>query len=523
MQNVFLTESQFSFQQFAQGSWFLLVAVLCILLFMTRRKTKAEREAREAKRLLEINYGELEEAYQKLSDAQAKLEKQYDELKLSEEQSKKLAYSDFLTELPNRAAFSIHLEERMKEMESKGGFTLIYIDLDNFKTVNDGLGHSYGDELLVDVTGRFKEVLTKGDYLARFGGDEFMLLCNGITSREMIDVKVKKIQEKLEAPFVLSSKEFFVTSSMGVCIAPQDGNTPQMLIKNADAAMYMAKEQGKNACCYYTETINNTLMNLIVMQSELRHAIEREEFEVYYQAQIDLKEDRLVGFEALVRWNHPTRGLIGPGEFMGIAEETGLIVPIGRFVMFEACRQIAKWREEGFEDITVAVNLSGRQFRDADIVSLVKEVIETYQIEPKNLELEITETIALENLEYTIEIITALKEIGIKFALDDFGTGYSSMNYLKHLPVNNLKIDKSFVDTVLESKNDQTIVSTIIKLAQTLKLDVIAEGVENPEQVSFLKDARCNKAQGFLYSRPIPKDEAEELLKNFSVNRIAKK
>lgn len=498
----------------------VLIATMIVLLVNVRKRYVAEREAREAKKQLEENYIELEEAYKQVKSTQEELAQKYDELKRSEERNKKLAYIDYLTDLPNRISFTEKLDQIMANIQKEEVIAVMYIDLDNFKNINDVLGHSYGDELLIDVTDRMKQVLDQNDYFARFGGDEFMVLTQNIQSTELYEEKIRKIQKVFTYPFVLSMREFFVTTSIGVAFAPKDGKTTQMLVKNVDAAMYSAKAMGKNTYCYYDENINESLMAKIELQSELRNALHNEEFAVFYQAQIDLKCDKIVGFEALVRWIHKEKGFIAPGGFVQVAEETGLIVPIGRWVLFEACKQLKRWEEEGYNDISIAVNLSARQFKDADIVAMVNEAIEETKIDPGKLDLEITESIAIENIEYTIEIIQKLKEIGVKFSLDDFGTGYSSMNYLKHLPVNNLKIDKSFLDRVIEDTSDQQIVSTIITLAQTLDLVVIAEGVESSEQAVFLKKANCNQAQGYLYSKPIPEVEAGKLLKEFKKRNV---
>ena len=492
-----------------------MIVILIILLVNVRKRTIAEKEAKEAKNRLEENYVELEQAYEKVKNTQKELYVKYEELKRSEERNKKLAFSDYLTGLPNRTAFTEKLDQIMATLRKEETVVIMYIDLDNFKNINDSLGHSYGDELLIDATERLKQTLDENDYLARFGGDEFILLTQNITDAGLYEEKIKKVQKVFSFPFVLAMREFFITTSIGISFAPKDGKNTQTLIKNVDAAMYAAKGMGKNTYCFYDEAINNRLMERIEIQSELRNAIDRQEFIVYYQAQIDLESSRIVGFEALIRWNHPTRGLVPPMEFITLAEETGLIVPIGRIVLLSACRQLKEWEDQGYHDITMAVNLSARQFKDADIVKLVHEVVEETGINPSALELEITESIALDDINYSIETIEKLNEIGVSFSLDDFGTGYSSLNYLKHLPVSNLKIDKSFLDKVMVNKNDQTIVSTIITLAQALNLVVIAEGVENSEQAEFLKEAHCDKAQGFLYSRPLPTGEASILLTEF--------
>lgn len=492
----------------------VMIILLFILLITIRKKTNAERAVKQAKEKLEENFIELEEAYKNLKSTKEELAEKYEELKVSEERNKKLAYLDYLTELPNRTAFSEYLEYAMNTLRKGHILSIMYIDLDNFKVINDTLGHSYGDELLIDVAERLKQIVDKNDYLARFGGDEFIILTENIINLWEYEEKIKTVQKVFSYPFVLSLKEIFVTISIGIAMAPKDSTTAQNLIRNVDVALYAAKEIGRNTYCFYEASLNEKLLDRMETQSELHTAISNKEFVVYYQPQIDLKNDKIIGFEALVRWKHPNKGIIEPDKFIDLAEETGLIVPIGRWVLFEACKQLRIWRDMGYLDIHMAVNLSARQFIDVNLVETVESVIKETGIPAEFLELEITETIALNDITYSIDTIQRLKEMGIRFSLDDFGTGYSSMNYLKHLPVNNLKIDKSFMDTVMESNNDKAIVSAIITLAKTLDLEVIAEGVENDEQVLFLKEANCNKVQGYLYGEAVVQQEATVLLKS---------
>lgn len=492
----------------------LILLLLVVVLFVRLRKMKQVKELSEQENLkLKDSYRELESVYSASLSSINELTVKYEELYRNRDNMKKLAYTDYLTELPNRAAFTEMLDNVMLTIRNEEIVGIMDIDLDNFKNINDTLGHSYGDELLIDVTYRLKQVMDENDYLARIGGDEFIVLTQNLTDTASYEEKIKKIKNVFSYPFVLTTKEYFVTVSIGVAFAPKDGKTSQTLIKNVDSAMYVAKANGKNTHAYFDYTFNQKLTEKIEIQSELRKAIERDEFLLFYQAQMDLSSKKVVGFEALIRWNHPTRGLVNPDEFIYLAEETGLIVPIGKWVLYTACRQQMQWSEEGYSDINMAVNLSARQFKDKDFVKLVNDVIEETGIDPNRLELEITETIALDDLDYTISTIKELRKLGVNFSLDDFGTGYSSMNYLKLLPVSNLKIDKSFLDTVMEDQNDQKIVETIITLARHLDLYVIAEGVEHSEQERFLQDANCNKAQGYLYSKPIPNDMAELFLK----------
>jgi diguanylate cyclase (GGDEF)-like protein len=487
---------------------FLLIVAYAIRL---KRAKHAKNLTEQENQAIKERSIELEESYHSAISSLNELTGKYEELNKNRENMKKLAYTDYLTELPNRTAFTEMLDNIMLTLRSEETIGIMDIDIDNFKNINDSLGHSYGDELLIDVTYRLKQAIDENDYLARIGGDEFILLTQNLQDTAAYEEKIKKIKNVFSYPFVLSTKEYFVTVSIGVAFAPKDGKTSQALIKNVDSAMYVAKADGKNTHAYFDYSYNLKLTEKIEIQSELRKAIEREEFILFYQAQMDLESKHVVGFEALIRWEHPTKGLIGPDEFIYLAEETGLIIPIGKWVLKTACRQLKQWSQEN-PDINMAVNLSGRQFKDREIVKIVYDIIEETGINPKNLELEITESIALDDIEYTIATIQELRKIGVNFSLDDFGTGYSSMNYLKRLPVSNLKIDKSFLDTVMEDRCDQKIIQTIISLARNLDLLVIAEGVESFDQEEFLKESNCDKAQGYLYSKPVPQEIAAQFL-----------
>lgn len=495
------------------------VAILLLLIIsffrMSRLKKRLD-ESQNENMTINSELEKLELMYENTLSSYNKLNNRYDELHKNRESIKKLAYTDPLTELPNRIAFIEMLDNIMLTLRSSEIIGVMDIDLDNFKNINDTLGHSYGDELLIDVTHRLRQVMDENDYLARIGGDEFIILSQNLDDMVSFEEKIRKVRNVFTYPFVLSTKEYFITVSIGVAFAPKDGKTAQSLVKNVDSAMYVAKANGKNTYAYFEYEFNQMLTDKIELQSELRKAIEKDEFILFYQAQMDLVNKRVLGFEALIRWHHPVKGLLYPNDFIYLAEESGMIVPIGKWVLRSACLQLREWRDLGYNDINMAVNLSARQFKDKDFVQMVLDIIEDTGINPNNLELEITESVALEDLDYTIATIKELKAIGVRFSLDDFGTGYSSMSYLKRLPVSNLKIDKSFLDTVMDDTSDQKIIQAIISLANNLDLHVIAEGVERFEQEQFLQDSNCNMAQGFLYSKPLPKERAVEFLNSMN-------
>lgn len=491
----------------------ILVTVLLIYFIYTVKKNqKNEQKDQTEREQLEKNYNKLQREYTQLLNANMQLDEKYEELKVSEERNKKLAYIDYLSGLPNRVAFTEYLDYVLSGLKKGHIVSVMYIDIDNFKEINDTMGRSYGDELILDCVERLKDVIDKNDYLARFGDDEFIILTENVINMWEYENKIQSVQQIFAKPFMLALKEYFITASIGVALAPKDSKTAQGLIKKVDAALSNAKDLGKNTISFYEDSINEKILNKMETKSELHTAINNGEFELYYQAQVDLDSDSIVGFEALVRWNHPTKGLIMPEDFIELAEDTGMISAIGRWVLFEACNQLKIWQDMGYSNVTIAVNLSARQFKDPEIVEIVEAAIKESGICPEDLELEITESIALDDITYSIDTIQRLREIGIKFSLDDFGTGYSSMNYLKHLPVNNLKLDKGFISSITENSSDKAIATAVITLAKSLDMDVIAEGVENSAQVSFLKEAQINKVQGYLYSVPVSKQDADALL-----------
>lgn len=491
---------------------FLILLLWIVALFRIRKLNKKLEISRKESENFREEYEKLKIMQEDTLSSYNTLSANYDELVKNQEYIKKLAYTDYLTELPNRTALTEMLDSIMLTLRSDEIIGIMDIDIDNFKNINDTLGHSYGDELLIDVTHRIKQVLDENDYFARIGGDEFVIITQNLQDMVSYEDKIRKVRNVFSYPFILSTKEYFVTVSIGVGFAPKDGKTTQAIIKSVDSAMYMAKANGKNTYAYFDPAYNQLLTERIELQSEIRKAIENEEFVLFYQPQMDISKKKIIGFEALIRWNHPSKGLLYPNDFIYLAEETGLIIPIGKWILKTACNQLKEWADMGYNDIIMAVNLSARQFKEKDLALTVCKIVEETGVDPKRLVLEITETVALDEPEYTIETIKELSNIGVRFSLDDFGTGFSSMNYLKKLPIDAIKIDKSFLSSVLDDVSDQKIIQAIISLARNLNIQVIAEGVESFEQEEFLQASKCKYAQGFLYSKPMPKDSIEELL-----------
>lgn len=422
------------------------------------------------------------------------------------EQINHLAYHDALTGLPNRHLFQDRLAQSLAHAHlHQELLAILFIDLDRFKIVNDSLGHNIGDELLKNTALRLAGCIREGDTIARIGGDEFIILLPTVLPRQ-VDRIAQRILEEMKAPFAIDGHELFISASIGVSLYPNDGLDQDTLIKNADTAMYKAKEMGKNTYQFYTPTMSSQSFEKLGLETQLRKAIERNELILYYQPQMDLATRKVVGIEALVRWQHPDCGLVSPDKFIPLAEETGLIVPLGEWVIRTACQQLKKWHDQGICPLKMSVNISVRQFQQQNIVGLVEDVLKTAQINPASLELEITESI-LQNIDTIIPQLNKLKELGVRISIDDFGIGYSSLNYIKSFPVDTLKIDRSFVRDIYSDARNATIVMTIIGMAQTLQMDVIAEGVETEEQLHFLKQQQCDGIQGYFISPPIPAEE----------------
>jgi len=434
------------------------------------------------------------------------------ERKQAEEMIKYMAYHDSLTQLPNRNLFNERLKQALADAErNKTNVAVLFIDLDRFKVINDSLGHAFGDLLLKSVSRRLQGCLRDHDTIARQGGDEFTVILHDCTEESAKNVAERMINE-LANPFVLNNHEVTISPSIGISLYPSDGTNPDTLIRNADRAMYQAKDHGKNNYQFYEKDMEAQYTKRLKLENDLRKALARKEFVLYYQPQVDIHSHEVIGVEALIRWNHPENGFISPAEFIPLAEETGLIVPIGEWVLYTACLQNKAWQDAGYTPMRMSVNLSARQFRQTDIDVLVDRVLKETGLDPKYLDLEITENMSMFDVDMTTETLQKLKRLGVNISIDDFGTGYSSLNYLKRFPIDSLKIDQSFVHDIHSDTDDAAIVKAILAMAHSLDLKVVAEGVETERQLSFLKEQKCDQAQGYFFNRPLSPEHLESML-----------
>ena len=424
-----------------------------------------------------------------------------------------LAQFDPLTGLPNRALLFDRFGQMIVQAKRhRTQLGVLFVDLDEFKLVNDSLGHAAGDELLREIARRLQASVRSGDTVARIAGDEFAVVLGDLARAEDAGLVAQKIVDRLAAPIGVAGHELFVTASIGAAVFPADGDSAEALLGAADAAMYRAKQSGRNAFQFFTPEINQRTRARALLGAELRRAIEREEFRLVYQPKFELRSDRVSGAEALLRWQHPTRGMVSPAEFIPVLEESGLIVAVGEWVLRRACRDVKAWRDAGLPLLPVAVNLSARQFRQQDLSERIRALVLGAAVDPALIELEITESQVMQDPDHAIRSMRALADAGIRIAIDDFGTGYSSLAYLTRFPLSALKIDRSFVAGVLHKAGDATIVRTIVEMAHTLGFAVIAEGVENEGQKAFLRNLGCEQAQGYLLGRPMPGEDVVRLL-----------
>jgi len=448
------------------------------------------------------------------------------ELSHSEEKMRYMAYHDNLTGLPNRQYFKENATNEIRRCKKENAMMgILFLDLDHFKRINDTLGHNIGDKFLHALAQRichcirnsdfiarndFSETIEVDNLVARFGGDEFTLLLPNIKNQDDTTHIAERIIKNLEDPINIDGREIYISTSIGISIYPEHGHTVDLLLKNADIAMYYAKKSGRNDFQYYASSMNDRALDRLTLENDLRKGLKNNELLPYYQPKIDLSTNKISGVEVLVRWNHPERGLLYPDEFVSIAEETGLIILIDEMILETACRNMKYWQDKYNNPMKIAVNISGPQFCQSDFSERISNILNTTKFPAENLELEITENVIMSNTNKTMETLSKLKKMHIKLAIDDFGTGYSSLIYLKKFPIDRVKIDRGFIKDILTDADDAALTKAIIAMSHSLNLQVTAEGVESPEQVAFLKDLGCDEVQGFYYSRAVPLEDFEK-------------
>jgi len=442
------------------------------------------------------------------------------ERKKIETEVKRLAHYDALTGQPNRYLLEDRMQQALAQADREGHKVgVMFVDLDRFKWVNDTLGHAAGDEMLKMVAARLQECVRKSDTVARLGGDEFIVLLYGFDEADEPDHFARRFLEALSEPMYLEGVELFSSASIGIAVYPMDGRDVDSLLRNADTAMYAAKELGRNNYQFFSARMNDQIKEKLRMEGRLRYALKSHELFLEYQPQIDMRNCKVIGFEALVRWQDPEEGLIPPARFIPVAEETGLIHPLGEWILRSACRQARSWQSAGYPSARIAVNISAKQFRRLDFVEMVERILAETGLPPHFLEIEMTESVIMDNIEESITTMADLKMRNIHLAIDDFGTGYSSLVYLKHFPFDRVKIAQEFIHTVPDNNEDMAIIQAIISMAASLKLDVIAEGVEKRSQLDFLRARRCQSMQGFYFSSPLPAAEMSGHLRQGWIGR----
>lgn len=458
----------------------------------------------EANKKLSESYIELSGVYQQLRVAEQQLRNQYDELE-------KMAYYDPLTGLPNWN----YVQKNMVQYSNKNDslkLAAMYIDLDNFRSINNGFGHHYGDKLLKEIGRKLQTLLKENAIVSRSSGDEFLIVQYGVDDKEEIVKTVEKVSELLNSTWYLEEKEFFVSASIGIAVFPKDGQDFEKILRSAEIAVNKAKDLGKNSYMFFEKTLYDEISRKTEMEKELRNAIKSGELSLHYQPQVDIKTGKIVSLEALLRWNSKKFGWVSPYEFIKLAEETGLIIPIGQWVLRTACLQNKSWKDKGYDYEFISVNVSVAQIQNRNFLDSVKEILHETGTKPQYIELEITESVMMETIEANLRILSELRNLGVRIALDDFGTGYSSLNYLKSLPINTVKLDKSFIDGLGKNSYEELITYEIIKLAHKMDLDVTAEGVEFENQLKSLMEKECNRIQGYYFSKPFPSVEIESVL-----------
>jgi len=445
-----------------------------------------------------------------------------EERKAQQEQIHYIAYHDPLTGLPNRALFKDRLQHavRLAARERKP-LGMMFIDVDRFKVINDSLGHESGDKVLIEAARRLRACLRASDTACRIGGDEFTVILENLASADEAALAAGRLIEKFAEPMKINSREIIVTLSIGIAIFPDATRNPQRLLKDADVAMHEAKESGRNRFVFYTQELDARAQESLEFEIGLRHALQNREFVIHYQPRVNVQSGTVTGIEALLRWQHPERGLIAPDRFIPLLEDTGMIIPAGEWVMRQACRQGRRWIDAGHRDLRISVNLSMKQFRAGSLLASVQQALEESGLPPRSLELELTETVLVDDAESALDLMRELKKIGVSLSIDDFGTGYSSLSYLRHFPIDLLKIDGSFIRDVGRSRGDVAITTAIAAMARSLQLGILAEGVETREQVKFLQSIGCHDMQGHLFSRPVAVEDFGTMIRRLDVRQCA--
>jgi len=427
------------------------------------------------------------------------------------------AQYDTLTDLPNRTLFTDRLHQAINNnRNSNHKVATLFIDLDHFKAINDSLGHSTGDNVLKAVSERFKNCLSNNITIARQGGDEFSIIIDKLRNNDAVLNTVNQLSDSLKNPITINDNPLYISMSIGIALYPDDGTDTESLLKNADAAMYKAKEDGRNTYRFYTQEMTEKAFERVALEASLREAVKNNQFEVFYQPQINIQTNRIHGMEALIRWKHPILGTVPPANFLGLAEETGLIIELDRWTMQTAMQQFTDWKRQGFEPGILSVNLAVQQIYQKDFIDVLDRIIQKTELDSELLELEISENQIMKNPEGAIQVLQLIRDMGVALSIDDFGTGYSSLSYLKKMPINTLKIDQSFTFNLPDDEEDKAITKAIIALATSLNLNVIAEGVEDQEQKDYMFENHCDILQGYFYSQPLPKDKIENFMKNFT-------
>jgi diguanylate cyclase (GGDEF)-like protein len=448
--------------------------------------------------------------------------KDFTQQKAVEKRLERMAYYDALTGLANRALFRDRLEHQIDLSRRRGELSaLMFIDLDRFKYVNDSLGHDVGDRLLVEASRRIKAVIRDSDTLARLGGDEFTVVLSTLARCEDAALVADKVIEAMHAAFHIGGNEVYIGASVGIAVYPRDGEDFVTLTKNADAAMYLAKQAGRGRYAFFTAEMQQANARRLALEAGLRSALDLNQLHLQYQPKLDIDTQRVLGLEALLRWTHPQLGAVPPGEFIALAEEIGVIVPIGKWVLENACAQLKEWREAGHPQLRLSLNLSARQFQHEGLVDEVRQVLARLELAPEALEFELTESLLMDDAGRSLEVIQALRGLGSSISIDDFGTGYSSLSYLKKFPIQALKIDRSFVRDIATDPDDAAIVRAIVSLADRLRLQVVAEGVEDSAQHEFLRREGCRLVQGYYYARPMDPDQVLAYLRRDDPARCA--